>query len=397
MSRWRQLRLSVFEGVIGLLAAPRTVIAAAIMTALGIGLFVAISGLSVTSTRQVAGDFDALRATEVRIAGGAPDGGSVWIPDNYTDRLARLAGFESAVALARYGSAPVYTTPPDSGRNATGVAATLTAADFEHLDTIGPNLNGIDPNELGYRDPSIPPVIIGSRIAAQLGLGTIDGYQAVWINGQPFIVAAVLADSTRRRDLLDAALIDRTNAEQIYGPPQTEEVMVAVAPGAAAGFAEQAPLALVPQAPQTVAATAPPDSRQFRQQIEGRVEAIVVAMSAVALLVGAIGIASSMTISVAGRRWEIGLRQAIGGSRANIFTQFITEAAMVGAIGGMLGASLGTVATVAFARYNNWRPIINPNDALLGVLIGLAIGIIAGFWPAYRAAQTDPAESLRAM
>ena len=396
MSRWRQMRLSVFEGVVGLLAAPRAVVGAAVMTALGIGLFVAIAGLSVTSTRQVADDFDALRATEVRIAGGDPDGGSVWIPDDYTERLATLAGFDSAVALGRYGSAPVYTTSPESGRNTTGVAATLTAADIEYLDTIGPSLNGIDPNELGYRDPSIPPVIVGSRIAAQLGIGAIDGYQAVWINGQPFIVTAVLADSTRRRDLLDAVLIDRTNAKQIFGLPQTEEIMVAVTPGAAAGFAEQAPLALVPQAPLTVAATAPPDSRQFRQQIEGRVEAIVVAMSAVALLVGAIGIASSMTISVAGRRWEIGLRQAIGGSRASIFSQFLTEAAMVGAIGGMLGASLGIVATVVFARYNSWRPVINPNDALLGVLLGLGVGVIAGFWPAFRAAQTDPAESLRA-
>ncbi|MGA7097564.1 MAG: ABC transporter permease [Acidimicrobiia bacterium] len=396
MSRWRQLRVASFEGVVGLLAAPRAVIGAAVMTALGIGLFVAITGLSVTSTRQVADDFDALRATEVRITGGGLDGDPLWIPEDYTDRLATLAGFESAMAMGRYDSAPVYTASPRSARNPTGVAATLTAVDFEHLDTIGPTLQGIDPAELGHIDPSVPPVIVGSRIASQLGIGTIDGYQAVWINGQAFMVTAILADSTRRRDLLDAALIDRTAAGQLLGRPQTEEVMVAVKPGAAAGLAEQAPLALVPQAPQSVAATAPPDSRQFRQQIEGRIEAIVVAMSAVALLVGAVGIASSMTISVAGRRWEIGLRQAIGGSRTSIFTQFLTEAAMVGAIGGLLGASLGIVATVGFARYNNWRPVINPSDALLGVLIGLGVGIAAGFWPACRAAQTDPAESLRA-
>jgi putative ABC transport system permease protein len=397
MNRWRQVRLSVFEGVVGLLSAPRAAIGAAVITALGIGLFVAISGLSVTSTRQVADDFDALRATEVRIAGGAPDGGPEWIPEDYTQRLGSLAGYESAMALGRYGSAQVATASPQSGRNTTGVAATLTSADFEHIDTIGPTLDGIDPNQLAQIDPTVPPVILGSRIASQLGVGPIDGYQAVWINGQPFIVTAVLIDSTRRRDLLDAALIDRTSAEQILGQPQTEEIMAAVKPGAAAGLAEQAPLALVPQAPQSVVATAPPDSRQFRQQIEGRVEAIVVAMSAVALLVGAVGIASSMTISVAGRRWEIGLRQAIGGSRTSIFTEFLTEAAMVGAIGGLLGASLGILATVAFARYNNWRPVIDPNDALFGVLLGLGVGVAAGFWPAYRAAQTDPAESLRAI
>jgi putative ABC transport system permease protein len=115
----------------------------------------------------------------------------------------------------------------------------------------------------------------------------------------------------------------------------------------------------------------------------------------VALLVGGIGIANVMVIAVLERRSEIGLRRALGATRAHIAAQFLTEAVILGVLGGAAGLLAGTVITEIVARTRHWTPLIPPQALWGGIAVAVAIAALAGLYPASRAARLSPAEALR--
>ena len=113
------------------------------------------------------------------------------------------------------------------------------------------------------------------------------------------------------------------------------------------------------------------------------------------LLVGGVGILNATLVSVLERRWEIGLRMALGATRSSVVTQTLVESAVIGGVGALVGSSLGMVAVAIVASRQGW-PIILPDVAvLLGPPVGLFIGLLAGVYPAVRAASIEPAEALR--
>jgi putative ABC transport system permease protein len=121
---------------------------------------------------------------------------------------------------------------------------------------------------------------------------------------------------------------------------------------------------------------------------------LLLGLGAVALLVGGVGVANIMVISVLERRAEIGLRRSLGATRGQVRMQFLTESLLLSALGGAGGAVLGSGVTAGYAAYQDWLTVI-PVWALLGGFAStLVIGGLAGLYPAIRASRLSPTEAL---
>jgi putative ABC transport system permease protein len=193
-----------------------------------------------------------------------------------------------------------------------------------------------------------------------------------------------------------SALIGYPVAERLlHSPGYPAEIYLRTNPASVAAVETVLAATADPAAPQDVAVASPIDALTARADATAAFEGLFVGLGAVALLVGGIGIANVMVISVLERRGEIGLRRALGARRAHIASQFVAEAALLAVSGGAIGAVLGGFTTTVYAAVRHWSAVV-PVTVLLGaVAIALAVGILAGLYPAMRAARLAPAETLR--
>jgi putative ABC transport system permease protein len=145
-----------------------------------------------------------------------------------------------------------------------------------------------------------------------------------------------------------------------------------------------------------VGVTRPSDALEAKAQADEALTALLLGLGAVALLVGGVGIANVMVISVLERRAEIGVRRALGATRRHIRLQFLVESMLLAGLGGATGVALGAAITAGYARSQDWMFAV-PQLALLGgVAASLAVGAVAGLYPAARASRLAPAEAVRA-
>ena len=375
---------------------PARTLLTALGTILGVGAFVATTGLADTARAQVSARFDALKATEVRIQDANPDGTNPF-PDDPDQTLEALNGINHAgliYTITDNGTLQPRTSPTrplDNSQPIPLIAATpgAIAAALPTLTT------GTLYNQF-HQSRAERVAVIGRVAADQLGITRIDNQPAVFVGDIAYTVIGILDDVDRNPDLLLSIIIPTsTEHHDIATQGAAYEVLIDTDPGAAQLAGRQAPTALRPQDPQRLQALVPPDPQTLRNNVQSDVTSLYYALAGLALFIGTVAIANATLLNTIERRPEIGLRRALGAKRSHITRQITLEAAITGTIAGACGTALAIIAVTLTAHTRGWTATINPTITIIAPLIGLATGAIAGLAPALKAAQTPPATTLR--
>lgn len=389
------------EMVSGLLGRPGRLVLTALGTVLGITALVSTLGLAETAGNQIVSRFDELSETRVVVSpqdnsfGGQQ--GTSSIPWNSQTRLTPLngvvaAGTKSDVDIAGVLSRSVPVVDP-LGINEHQIGVIATSGGL--LDAVrGTILTGRYFDE-GHNERGDPVVVLGPAAAARLNISRLDTQPAIFIGEQSFVVIGVIEDVAREPDLLNSIVMPDGTARTYFGLDAPAEVHIDAEIGATQLIAEQAPHALAPGNDESLRVQASQGYTAVRSDVEGDVNALFVVLGGVSLLVGGLGIANVTLVSVLERTPEIGLRRALGAARRHIASQFLFESTVTGLLGGIIGASLGILVIVVVSAVRDWTPVLEGWLPFAAVGLGALIGLIAGTYPALRAAQTEPITALR--
>jgi putative ABC transport system permease protein len=271
---------------------------------------------------------------------------------------------------------------------------TVLASDLNLPTTLGaPMLSG---SYLTAATERFPTVVLGRVAAQRLGISSAAGSPQVWIGGRYWTVVGILDTVT-----LDGA-IDRS---ALIGLPIASKLFDAAAnPGKTYVRADGDHVNAVrdllgptanPEHPEEVGVSRPSDALEAKAAAEGAFTSLLLGLGAVALLVGGVGIANVMVISVLERRSEIGLRRALGATRRHISAQFLTESLLLALAGGIAGAALGALTTAVSSTAQDQAIVVPPTALFGGVGAALVIGALAGVYPSLRASRLSPTEALR--
>lgn len=388
------LRDLLAEVAAAIVPRPARALLTALGTAAGVGTMVATIGLASTARAQVGERFDALAATEVRVTDAAPDGANPF-PHDVDARLERLNGVEHAGIVWAVPHDQLDVRSRAAPESAAGDVAVM-AASKGAVAAAHPRLATGVVFDAFHERRRERVAVLGRDAARQLGITRVDHQPVVFLGQAAYTVVGILADVERTPDLLLSVIVPARTAEEELPPPAGDRtVLVDVAPGAARLIARQAPLALRPDDPRRLTATAPPDPRDLRDAISQDLSGLLHGLAGLALLVGMIGIAQTTLVAVLERRSEIGLRRALGARQRHIAAQFLVESGALGALGGVVGTAFGVLVVVGVAAARGWTTTMSPLLVVAAPAIGAATGLLAGISPALRAARTEPTDALR--
>ena len=392
------------EALAGLLARPGRALLTALGTVLGIAALVATLGVSRTAGSQIVGRFDELAATQVVVKpagadqpGAGNSGITSVIPWDAGERLVRLNGVVSAATLSDVdlGGALVRAVPVNDPTGQRELAMTVRSASPSILDALRGRLATGRTFDAGHSARADRIVLLGRGAAERLGISRVDNAPAIYIGEHLYTVIGIVEDVRRNPAVLNGLIIPDGTARHEFGLEAPAAVYVDTRVGAATLIGNQAPLALSPNNPDLLSVSAPGEPRRVRSDVEGDVNSLFLVLGGVSLLVGAVGIANVTLVSVLERVGEIGLRRAMGAARRHIAAQFLTESMVLGLVGGVVGASLGTLIIVGISAARSWTPVLDSSLALAAPVVGGVVGLLAGVYPSLRAASLEPVEALR--
>lgn len=378
--------------VLGLRSRPARAVLSAAGIALGIATMVGVLGISSSSRAQLVAQIDALGTNLLTVTPGQSySGETVTLPKTAPAMVARIAPVLGASAIGDV-NANVYRNDRISVANTEAV--TVYAAQTNLLRTLEGHL--ARGRFLNAATDHFPAVVLGADAASALGVDRADGSTQVWLGNHWFSVIGILQRFPLAPELDRAALIGFPSAEKLLGADGLPvEIYVRTYPASVGAVQSVLGATADPAAPQDVTITNPTDALAARADASAAFQSLFLALGAVALVVGGIGIANVMVIAVLERRGEIGLRRALGARRTHIGVQFVAEAGLLALIGGTAGAVLGGFATTVYSSARHWSAVVSLPALLGAVAIALVVGAAAGVYPALRATRLSPSEALR--
>jgi putative ABC transport system permease protein len=363
--------------------------------AIGIAAMVAVLGISESSKANLLQALDRLGTNllVVEAGGGFIGNEDAALPTTSETMLRRIEPVQEVSSVTSVDATVLRTDLAPKER--TG-GITVKAVDTQLLDTLVGEM--ADGEWLDETRAGLPVVVLGSVAAERLGVTDVgDGVQ-VWLGGQWFTVIGIMEPLELAPDLDTSAVIGRDIAIAELGaaeapgtvylrtdPDEVDDVQTVIAP------------TVNPENPDQVEVSRPSDAIEARAAASNAFTALFLGLGAVALLVGGVGIANVMVISVLERRSEIGLRRALGATRRHVSVQFLSEALLLSAAGGLAGVTLGAAVTAVYDTVRGWEIVVPAVGLAGGLVAALAIGAVAGLYPATRAARLAPTDALRSV
>ncbi len=360
--------------------------------AIGIAAMVAVLGISESSKADLLAQLDRLGTNLLTVSPGRTlSGGNASLPKESAGMIRRMAGVQQASATANV-SASVRRSDLIPEAETGGI--TVKAATTDLLETLGGKVR--HGRFLNGADERYPSVVLGAVAAERLGIDNVDHPVQVYMNGEWFTVVGIL-DPNPLAPEIDRSVLVTFGAAQSYldaeGQPST--VYVRSDTDAVNSVRDRLAATANPEGPEEVQVSRPSDALAARAAARSAFTSLFLGLGAVALLVGGVGIANVMVISVLERRREIGLRRALGAAKRHVAGQFLTESLLLSALGGLTGVALGALITALYAASRSWEVVVPLLGLVGGLAASLVIGAVAGLYPAMRAARLAPTEALR--
>ncbi len=360
--------------------------------AIGVAAMVAVLGLSASSSAGLLAEIARLGTNLLTVTNGQTfTGGTAELPVAAPGMIGRLPGVTAVQDTGAIASASAYRSPKIPSISTNGL--TVAAATLGLPATVGTSvaqgryLNGATAGE--------PVAVLGAAAAQRMGIDRIWPGERIWVGGQWFYIVGILATASLAPEIDSSVLVGFAAAEkylhfdghpsEIYVRAQNTKV---IAVDNLLGYQAN------PENPSQVNVSQPSNALTAQADAAGAFDTLFLGLGAVALLVGAVGVANIMVISVLERRQEIGLRRALGATRGQIRIQFLSEAILLALAGGAAGVILGAVATAIYAHAKGWAIVIPAEAWAGGLSAALLIGAAAGLLPAIRAARMSPTQAL---
>jgi putative ABC transport system permease protein len=359
--------------------------------AIGIASIVAVLGVTRSSESQLLAQLNQLGTNLLTVTNGQDISGVEAELPAPAAQMIRLIGHVQSVAptaqltsvnVFRNDHVPVGLT---GGRSVRACDSTLLAT-----------LNGSLLTGRFLTTAPVATTVLGYDAATTLGVTTTGPGSKVWLGGRWFTVSGILKPMPLAPEIDESALVSFGTAARLLGyDGHPSRIYVRASPDHVTGVYQLLAATANPESPFQVNVSQPSDALTAQIAVKDASGSLILGLGAIALLVGAVGIANVMVISVLERRSEIGLRRALGAARVHVAIQFLAESLVLSFLGGVAGVVAGVGITAAVARYRGWAVLVPAWTLWGGVLVALAAGAIAGLYPALRATRITPSEALR--
>ncbi|MGW4102554.1 ABC transporter permease [Streptomyces sp. NPDC004976] len=396
----RPVRLSPADllrlGLVGILSRRMRAVLSAIGISIGIATMIVVTGIPASSQKALDAELTALgtdRLQAVADRDAAQDGSPVSFPKESAAMVERIGAVEAVTAVAN-----THTSVRRSDKLGPLDESGLTVL------AVRPNLLDVVNAEVGSGQyltkvtERFPAVVLGSRSATRLGFSEIrpgEPPPLVFLGDQWFSVTGILRSVPLAPDIDRAVLVGWDTARRHLGfDGRPTQLFLQADEEHIADVRAVLPATVNPESPSVVLVSRPSDVLAAKRSAEATFSGLFVGLAGLALLVGGIGVANTMVISVLERRREIGLRRALGANRGQIRGQFLTESVVLSGLGGLTGVALGVLATIGYAAFRGWPAVVPPVAVTGGFAGAVLIGVVAGVYPAVRASRLSPTVAL---